>query len=620
VGQDRFQEQLKALPAKPGVYLLRDGARNVLYVGKAASLRHRIRSYFGAPRSLIPKLKSLVAEVEDLDFIVTDSEQEAIILECNLIKKHRPRYNVRLKDDKSYPYIKVSLNEEWPRVFLTRRFEDDGGRYFGPFASARSVHRTLDLLKGLFLYCSPRSVITGRKPRPCFDYYIHRCVGACSGEITKEEYRDIIKQVILFLEGKQALLVRDLLRKMEQAAADQAFEKAASLRDQLQAVEKVTEGQKVVSTTRGDEDVIAFARERNEACVQIFFVRRGKLIGREHFVLEGTRDEEPGGIMATFIEQFYGSAPFVPPEILLQTEPQDMPLICSWLQDRRGSKVRLKVPHRGEKKKLVDMVAENCAQLLEQMRAKWLADSGKTAAALKELEERLALPRLPMRVECYDISDIRGTSAVGSMVVFENGRPKPSNYRRFQIRTVDSIDDYAMMQEVLRRRFKRANSHDSSSWAVVPDLVLIDGGRGHLASAVEVMQQAGIDSIPLASLAKENEEVFLPGSAAPVLLPRDSQALYLLQRIRDEAHRFAHSYHIKVRRKKGMSSALDVPGIGPKRRRALLKQLDSVRAIREASVEELAAVPGMTPALAERVKEYLQHEAGFLLGKRSMAS
>jgi len=593
------------LPTKPGVYLLRDGIGRVLYVGKAASLRHRVRSYFSTPRALAPKLQKMVARTRDLDFIVTDFEQEAIILECNLIKKHRPRYNVRLKDDKSYPYIKVSLNEEWPRVFLTRRFEDDGGRYFGPFASAGSVHRTLDLLKKLFHYCSPRWVITGRKPRPCFDFYIGRCVGACSGEITKEEYREIIEQVILFLEGKQEVVVRDLRRKMEEAAAAVEFEKAGYLRDQLQAVENVIEGQKITSTTRDDEDVIAFARERNEACVEIFFIRSGKLIGKEHFVLEGTQDEAPSQIMTSFIQQFYGSAPYIPPQILLQTEPQDMPVISSWLQSLRESRVRLKVPHRGEKKKLVDMVAENAAQVLGQMRAKWLADSGKTAAALRELEEQLHLPRLPKRVECYDISDIRGTSAVGSMVVFENGRPKPSSYRRFKIKTVASIDDYAMMQEVLRRRFKRARAEDGSSWAVIPDLVLIDGGKGHLTSALGVAQELEIDFIPFASLAKENEEVFLPGAAEPVILARDSQALYLLQRIRDEAHRFALSYHLKVRRKTAMTSALEVPGIGSKRRRALLKQFGSLRGIKDASVEELAAVPGITRPLAERVKEYL---------------
>jgi excinuclease ABC subunit C len=391
---------------------------------------------------------------------------------------------------------------------------------------------------------------------------------------------------------------------MEQAADVMKFEKAASLRDQLQAVESVTEGQKIISAGGGDEDVIAFARERNEACVQIFFVRSGKIIGRENFILEGTQDEEPGQIMASFIQLFYGSAPYIPPRILLQSEPEDMPVISSWLNSVRGGKVSLRVPQRGQKKKLVDMVTENAEQALAQLKAKWLADTGKTAVALKELQEQLKLPRLPNRMECYDISNIRGTSAVGSMVVFENGRPKPSAYRRFKIKTVEGIDDYAMMQEVLRRRFKRIKAEDATSWAVIPDLVIIDGGRGHLTSAQEVMRELDIDSIPLAALAKENEEVFLPDVAGSLILPRDSQALYLLQRIRDEAHRFALSYHLHVRKKAALTSAWSVPGIGPKRRRALLKKFGSVRGIKEASVDELMSVSGMTRQLAQRVKEY----------------
>jgi excinuclease ABC subunit C len=604
VEQGWFKEQLKTLPAKPGVYLFKGEAGKILYVGKAASLRNRVRSYFGATPTHDSKLHQMMSVVQSLDFIVTDSEQEALILENNLIKKHRPRFNVRLRDDKSYPYIKVSLKEEWPRVFLTRRFDNDGGRYFGPYASAGSVRMTLDLLKKLFRYCSPKWVITGKKPRPCFDYSIRRCVGACSSEITKEEYREIIGEVILFLEGKHDEVLQDLRRKMDQAADVMEFEKAASLRDQLQAVESVTEGQKIISAGGGDEDVIAFARERNDACVQIFFVRGGKLIGRENFIMEGTQDEEPGQIMASFIQQFYGSASYVPPQILVQNEPQDMTVMSSWLKSLRGGKVSLMVAKRGQKKKLVDMVAENAEQALVQLKAKWLADTGKTAAALKELQEQLRLPSLPNRVECYDISNIRGTSAVGSMVVFENGRPKPSAYRRFKIKTVESIDDYAMMQEVLRRRFKRVKAEDATSWAVIPDLVLIDGGRGHLTSAQEVMRELEIDSIPLAALAKENEEVFLLGVAGSLILPRNSQALYLLQRIRDEAHRFALSYHLHVRKKAALTSAWSVPGIGPKRKRTLLKKFGSVRAIKEASVEDLMEVPGMTRQLAQRVKEY----------------
>jgi excinuclease ABC subunit C len=605
MNNEALREQLNTLPEKAGVYMFKDAAGNVIYVGKAASLRNRVRSYFMAPHTLDEKIGRLMAGVSDLDFIVTESEQEALILECNLIKQHRPRFNVRLKDDKSYPYIKVSLNEEYPRVFLTRRFENDGGRYFGPYASAGSVRNTLDLLKRLFRFCSPRGVITGRRPRPCFDYFIDRCVGACSGEISKEEYREIIGQVIDFLEGKHEKVVRELSRKMKEAADKLEFEKAAKLRNKLQAVQSVSQGQKVISAGAGDEDVIAFARAHDETCVQIFFVRSGKLIDKENFVLEGTQDEEPGQIMASFMQQFYGSAPFIPPQILLQHEPNDVEVLQAWLSSLRNGRVSLLVPRRGQKKKLVDMVAENAEQTLNQLKAKWLADSGKTSAAMTELQEKLGLPRLPRRVECYDISNIRGTAAVGSMVVFEGGRPKPASYRRFRIKSVAGIDDYAMMQEVLKRRFKRIKAPDASSWTVIPDLVLIDGGRGHLNSAQQVIQELEIDSIPLAALAKENEELFLPHRAEPLTLPRDSQALYLLQRIRDEAHRFALSYHLKVRKRAALSSSFSVPGIGPKRRRALLNRFGSVRRLKEASIEEIASVPGMTHQLAERVKEWV---------------
>jgi excinuclease ABC subunit C len=605
VESGRFDEQLKALPRKPGVYLFRDSAGKVLYVGKATNLHSRVRSYFGAPQSTSPKTENIVSLTGDIDFIVTDSEQEALILECILIKKHSPPYNVRFKDDKSYPYIKVSLNEEWPRVFATRRFTDDGGRYFGPYASARSVKRTLDLLKQIFRFCSPRSVITGRKARPCFDYYINRCSGACSGEISQEEYRRIIDEVVLFLQGKQEMVIRDLRNRMETASHNLEFEKAVFLRDQLQAVESIAEGQKVISTGTKDMDVVAFARNKNEACVQIFFYRGRKLIGKENFVMEGTLDEEPGSITAGFIKQFYDSAPYIPPEILLGTEPQDSTVIRAWLKKKRGGKVNLKVPIRGEKRKLVAMVAQNAAQVMEQMHAKWLSDTGKIAASLTELQERLNLPRLPNRIECYDISNISGSSSVGSMVVFENGRPKPSLYRRFRIKTIAGIDDYSMMQEVLRRRFKRISDQDQSNWAVVPDLVLIDGGRGHLSSAIDVLHELDIDSIPIASLAKENEEVFLPDKREQLILPRKSTALYLLQRIRDEAHRFALSYHLKVRRKATMASATEVPGVGPKRRKALIKHFGSMRAVKDASVEEIAAVPGITKSLAKTIKECL---------------
>jgi excinuclease ABC subunit C len=598
-----LEEQLKALPARPGVYLLKGEGGGILYVGKASNLRARVRSYFGTALPT-PKLHRMVQRVRDIDFIVTDSEQEALILECNLIKRHHPRYNVRFKDDKGYPYLKVSLNEDWPRVYITRRFEDDGGRYFGPFASVSSLRRTLNMVRKLFPFRSCNRNITTTDARPCLEYHIHRCVAPCIGAVSREEYHKLIRQVILFLEGRHEEVVRELERGMRQVAQSLEFERAAFLRDQIQAVSRVMQSQKVVSTAGGDEDVIAFAQEKDEACVQIFFVRGGKVIGREHFILEGTQDEEPSQIMSSFLRQFYDSAPYVPPKLLLQTEAEDMALIQGWLEGKRGSKVRLYVPQRGEKRKLVAMVEKNAVELLEQLKLKWLTDSGRATAALEELGDKLNLSQLPERVECYDISDIRGTAAVGSMVVFEKGKPKTSDYRRFRVKSVSQADDYAMIQEVLRRRFRKGG--EGGAWGITPDLLLIDGGRGHLSSALFVLQEVGLDSIPVAAIAKENEEVFLPHMPQPLILPRNSQALYLLQRIRDEAHRFAITYHRGVRRKEALTSELDaIPGIGPKRKRTLLRQFGSLKGIKEASPDELATVPGMTKRLAQRVKEYL---------------
>ncbi|MBA7474866.1 UvrABC system protein C [subsurface metagenome] len=605
----RFEEQLKALPQKPGVYLFRDTSGNVLYVGKAANLHNRVRSYFGAPETLSPKLRRMVARRSDFEFLVTDSEQEALILECNLIKKHRPRYNVRLKDDKTYPYLKINVQDDWARVYVTRHMDKDGSRYFGPFASASSVRKTLDLLKKLFPFRSCKRAINGIDRRACLEYDIHRCTGPCIGAISKDEYREIINQVVMFLEGRQESVVRELERKMAGASERLEFERAAVLRDQIRAVEMVTERQKISSTERGDQDVIALAQSKDQANVEVFFIRSGRLIERDHFMVQGAQDEEPGKIMTGFLNQFYDSATYIPHVILLQHLPDDILVLERWLESKRGARVNLLVPQRGEKRRLVEMVAENARQGLEQLRLKLLADPETTAAALVELRDALQLPHAPQRVECYDISDIRGTSAVGSMVVFQGGQPMTAHYRRFRIKTVAGTDDYAMIREVLRRRFKRAEGFkrpDKSGWTIVPDLVLIDGGKGHLSAARDAMRETGVDFIPVASIAKENEELFRPDIAVPIILARTSPALYLVQRIRDEAHRFALGYHRRVRRSEAMASALDnVPGVGPKRKRALLRKFGSVKAIREADIDDIAAVVGMTRSLAQRVKEYL---------------
>jgi len=590
---------------------MRDAEGTILYVGKAADLSQRVRSYFIPVQKLPPKLQFLVEHVHDIDFYITNLEQEALILESNLIKRYHPHYNVRLKDDKTFPYIKIDLSEEWPRVRFTRLLEEDGAHYFGPFASARSVRQTLKVIRTIFPFRTCSRTITGTDSRPCLKYHIRRCTGPCIGAVTREEYDEMMKQVILFLEGKQDSVVRELDKKMKRSADALDFEKAVLFRDQIQAIDRVIEGQKIAATTTGEQDVIAFAEDRDQAYVQVFYVRNDKLVGRDSFILEGTGSEEPEQIMSSFIKQFYGSASYIPPLLVLQHPVDDMEAILQWLQSKRGSRVRIQVPARGNKKRLVDIVTGNAEQGLQQLKIKHLAVPATLTAALEELQAELGLPGSPSRLEGYDISNIQGTGAVGSMVVFEDGRPKPSLYRRFKIKTVSGANDYAMLQEVLRRRFKRiavdgVSADTQDAWSVMPDLVLIDGGKGQLNAALVVMDEIGIRSLPVAGLAKENEEIFLPGRKDAIVLPGNSPALQLLQRLRDEAHRFALGYHLKVRRKQTLGSSLDaIPGIGPRRRRALLKQFGTVRAIREAPVEELATAKGMSLSLARKTKELL---------------
>ena len=621
--QTDFSERLKATPAKPGVYLMRDNSGEVLYVGKAAGLRHRVSSYFAPSANLPRKISNMVARVADYEYIVTESESEALILECNLIKEHQPPYNARLKDDKSYPFIKIDVSEDFPQVYITRRVNKDGSRYFGPFASAGSVRRTLSLLKKLFPYRSCTKTITGADARPCLDFHIHRCVGPCIGAVDKREYAEVIDQVVLFLEGKTNKVVGSIKKRMLDAADSLEFEKAAVLRDQLTAIEKVNEGQKVLHLTSENADVIAVAPGPREAWVEVFFIRQGKLIGRDNFLMAGTQDDDPDKILTAFVKQFYDATPYVPPRILVQHHLEEPDGIVKWLREKRQGSVRVHVPQRGEKRRLIEMVAENAAQGLEQLRVKQLSDTAAMDAAMSELQEALSLPHLPKRIECYDISNIQGTNAVGSMVVFEDAKPKKAHYRRFKIKAVEGVDDYSMMREMLTRRFKRlaqsrrpqdADSHATSnqkksggnSWGIVPDLVLIDGGKGHLGASLQVFLELGINDIPLASLAKENEELFIPMMSEGIMLPRNSQGLYLVQRARDEAHRFAITFHRERRSKKSVQSALDlVPGIGPKRKRMLIRRFGSLRGVSKASVEEIAAVPGMTLSLARSVKNYV---------------
>jgi excinuclease ABC subunit C len=601
--------RLASIPARPGVYLMKGEADEVLYVGKAVNLRNRLRSYFQSSATHSPKVLRLVDNAADLDFFVTDSELEALILECNLIKRHRPHYNVRLKDDKRYPYIKITWQEDFPRVNVVRRMLADGARYFGPYTSSAAMRQTLDLLRHIFPYLTCKRKITGSDERSCLYHHIGRCLAPCIGAVSKDDYRDMMQQVCLFLEGKGEEVLASLRQRMETAAENMEFERAAHLRDQIDAVERVIERQRVVSASLVDQDAIAIAREDGEVCTQVFFVRSGKLVGHEYFLMEGGGDVEEPEILSSFLKQFYNHAAHVPPEILLPAEIEENQVIERWLTERRGGKVSLRVPRRGQKRKLLEMVEENARETLSHLLAREQIERTKALSGLNDLQTQLGLHGPPVRIEAYDISNIQGVAATGSMVVFAEGVPAKSEYRRFKIRAVQGPDDYAMMQQVLRRRFRRATAEEGEtqgSWAQVPDLIVVDGGKGQLNAALEVLAEQGLESVPTIGLAKAREEIFTPGESEPVVLPRDSEALHLLQRLRDEAHRFAIVYHKAMRRSQSLSSILEeIPGIGPKRRRALLRRFTSLDAIRKASLEELASVEGMNKNMARRVLEAL---------------
>ena len=618
---EEFEARLAAVPRSPGVYVMRDGRGKVLYVGKSVSLRNRLRYYFGNPCKLHGKTRDLVKRIRDFEYIVAESEREALLLENSLIKEHMPRYNAHLKDDKTYPYIKVDLTDDFPRIYFTRRHHNDGARYFGPYASARSVRRTLDLLKKLFPYRTCTKKISGDDDRPCLEYYIKRCVAPCTGFAGRGEYNAVVQQVISFLEGDTDAVVRQLQEDMTAAADDLEFERAAALRDRLNAMKIVYEDQKVIGVGREDFDVVAVAQGQNDCMVDVFFVRQGNMVGRDHYIMGGTWDDSDGHVIAKFIEQFYlMSNPHLPRRILTHSEVEDADILQELLSEKRGTQFEIAVPQRGPKRKLVEMAQQNAEQGLRQLKIKWQSNSDLMANAVDELQDALSLPTRPERIECYDVSHIQGTSTVASMSVFINGSPDTSQYRKFRIKTVAGNDDFASMREVLTRRFKRLvgdGQPDSpaevdpkprrdDSFGSTPDLVLIDGGKGQLSAALETMLHLGALDIPIASIAKKEEELFTPDSSESIRLNRSSPALFLLQQARDEAHRFAVTYHRKARTSTSLKSTLDlVPGIGPSRKRALIRRFGSVKAVREATELELASTPGMTSKLATKVKEYL---------------
>ena len=641
---------LKNLPDRPGVYLMKDARGNVIYVGKAQSLRSRVRSYWQkeSPADL-HRIRSVIDKVVDLEYTLTDSISEALLLEGNLIKRFQPTFNIRLKDDKSYPYIKITLGDDFPRIERTRKLPQDGSRYFGPFASASSVDEAMNLVRRLFPFrtCTI-DIKDGERAlqRPCLLYHIKRCQGPCIQAIDKDAYRADIAQVELFLEGRQESLAKALRADMTQASERQEYERAAAIRDKVRAIERTMESQKMAAFARTDLDLVGLARRDNQAAVQLFVIRTGKAIGRDVFLLEAPRDTTDADVVSGFLLQYYARATSVPKEIAIPVDLPDAAELEVFLAERRAALtasaaeagtphvsetalwvravdtaserrrgplggVRLVVPRRGERRKLMDLATRNASEMLAREQARWLADQGKTLGALEELASALELPVLPARIECYDISTFQGSNSVGSMVVFEDGRPRTGEYRRFEIKTVQGQSDVASHQEVLRRRFRNAKSGEEGSaeerrWAM-PDLVIIDGGRSQVNAAKAILDELGLHDLPMAGLAKEREELVLPDRAEPVLLPTTSQALYLVQRIRDEAHRFAITYHRKLRARASVRSVFDdLAGVGPRRRAALLRTFGSVKRIREAPLEQIASIPGIGPVMAAKIKAGLE--------------
>jgi len=618
---DHLQDILDSIPAKTGCYLMKDSAGKVIYVGKAVNLRSRVRSYFHQSAQKNPKTAQLVSSIADLDWIIVASELEALILEMNLIKEYRPRFNVRLKDDKRYPYIKIKWSDPFPKVSVTRQVDQDGSRYYGPYTSVWAVNQTLDVLRRVFPYLTCSRTITGEDQRACLYYDIGLCTAPCIGEINQADYREMIQGLSDFLNGKTDSVVKKLEERMQQASDDLEFEKAAKIRDQLEAIQKIVEEQRIISTEYADSDVLAMASADGEACVQVFFIRSGKLIGREYFLIEGTEDTADQDVLTEVIKQFYDQAPSVPPQILLPREIEEARIIKKWLRSRREDEtVELVLPRGKEQQELIAMAAENAAAMLQAFQAQEQADFDRSQQALDDLQERLELENLPHRLECYDISTIQGTAQVGSMVVFMDGQPERSHYRQFNIRTVAGSDDYASLAEVIRRRFRRLQlagetadqpgTKPDPSFSDHPDLVLIDGGKGQLNAVVEVLEEFQLlDTLTAASLAKREEEVFLPGKPRPIDFPGDSPGLHLLQRARDEAHRFAITAHRKRRSREGLKSSLEnIPGVGPARRRELLNKFHTVQNIRQASLEELSQTPKISLKTAQSIKDHLETE------------
>lgn len=595
---DSIKNALAVLPEKPGVYLMHDAEGKVIYVGKAVVLKNRVRSYFRNLASHSPKVRAMVAKIAEIETIVTSSEVEALILECNLIKKYRPRYNISLKDDKTYPYLKITMQEDFPRLFATRRQSRDGAKYYGPYADAGAMHATVKLLRSMFPLRTCRNM---NPDRPCLNYHIKRCLAPCAGLVSKAEYNQMIKSVCMVLDGRTTELERDLKQRMQDAAENYAFEEAARLRDQLQAVERLNESQKAVTSNGGDMDVIGFAQDMTGICLQIFFVRKGKLIGRDNFFLQDAGDT-PQEVLTAFVKQYYNEATFVPKEIVMPYLPEaaEQAVIEIWLTDKAQRKVVLLKPQRGVKKELLQLADDNAVKLLQERLRKGSLSLKNDRQAAEELQQALGLAHSLARMDCFDISHTQGRETVASMVVFRNGSISKKDYRKYKIVSAEGKpDDFKSMQEVVYRRYK--------DYEDLPNLVVIDGGKGQLSSALEVIHGLGLAELPVVGLAKREEEIFIPHRSTSILLDRDSAALHLIQRIRDEAHRFAITFHRKLRGKRNLVSVLDhVEGIGPKRRQELWKAFKTLEAMKAASVEELAAVESMNMAAAQSLYDFFR--------------
>ena len=624
----QVRRKLEELPSKPGCYIMWDESANVLYVGKALVLRHRVRSYFQISAKHSSRIEEMVVKVRDITWWVTPTEMEALILENDLIKRYQPHYNVMLKDDKGYPYIKVNWQNDFPKVERVRLTKDDGARYFGPFTSSWAVSRTLESMRKVFPYLDCDRSISGNDESPCLYYHLKLCGGPCIGVQSRTEYREGISQLIDFLEGDTDAVMNQLETRMRNAAERFNFELAAVYRDRITAAQRIVHQQKVVGVQNDDEDVVAIAQDAksSDTVVQILMVRRGRLIGRENFALQGvelseTTAENLGDLIGIFIQRFYADASHVPPRLLVQFVPGTKDLLAAWLSKLRGAKVEIRMPQRGKKRKLMEFAKSNAEEYLRVQKAQWAEDTNRQTEALAELQAALALQVPPTRIECYDISTLQGTNTVGSMVVFARGAPLKSAYKRFKIRGKGAHgepDDYASMREILRRRFRRAVENDpdrpgrkpasASHWKLLPDLIIVDGGKGQLGVATDVLAEFGLPKrVPVVALAKREEEIFLPQRRDPVLLRRGSQAFYMVQRIRDEAHRFAVTYHRNLRRKGQTTTVLDtLPGIGPRRRKALLQFFNGdLEKMRQATLDELRTVPGMNRKAAQAVKEHL---------------